>query len=584
MSHRGFLRALAGLMLTLGLLLTTHVALAQEKILRFDSVIALAADGSMEVSETIRVRAQGNAIRRGIFRDFPTRYRDRWGNEVIVDFDVLSARRDGQTENFKTENLSNGVRVYLGREDVWLEPGVYSYEIRYRTNHQAGFYEDFDELYWNVTGNGWDFSIAAASARVRLPASVADEALRLAAYTGPFGSTRSDATAQRLPSGEVLFETTRELGPRQGLTIGVGFPKGILIEPSGAAKAARLLENNAGMLAGGGGWLAVLGFYLFSWRRVGKDPKAGIIIPRYTAPDGYSPAALRYIWRRKYDSGCFSAALVNLAVKGELNIRRSDGWLNRMFSVKRTPEQGGKYPLAPGEQVLLDRLLGHRKTRLKFENKNHSKIRSALKNHKRSLVSDYGQRYFSLNGSVLGRGVVLSILAALLMFVFSRYAGAYMAVVIAMLVITNVLFFRWMEAPTMHGRKLLDHIEGLRLYLGVAERPDLERQKEPLATFEEFEKQLPYAVALDCASTWVDRFESELARLQEAGQLKHRGWYSSQGDLSSSGITSSVNSLGSALGSAISSSSVPPGSSSSGGSGGGGFSGGGGGGGGGGGW
>ena len=40
------------------------------------------ADGSMEVTENITVRAEGNRIRRGITRDFPTRYRDEAGNRL----------------------------------------------------------------------------------------------------------------------------------------------------------------------------------------------------------------------------------------------------------------------------------------------------------------------------------------------------------------------------------------------------------------------------------------------------------------------------------------------------------------------
>ena len=68
---------------------------AQERILAYDSTVSVNADGSLDVEERIRVRAEGSNIRRGIYRDFPTRYRDRYGNRVVVDFTVQSVLRDG---------------------------------------------------------------------------------------------------------------------------------------------------------------------------------------------------------------------------------------------------------------------------------------------------------------------------------------------------------------------------------------------------------------------------------------------------------------------------------------------------------
>ena len=164
-------------------------AMAQERILSYHSDITINADGSMVVEETIAVRAEGRQIDRGIYRDFPTRYRDRFGNSYVVDFDVVSVRRDGAAEAWHTENLSNGVRVYVGSADRHLTPGEYEYSIRYRTSRQLGFFDEHDELYWNVTGNGWTFGIDRASARVRIPGNPSAEAIKVEGYTGAFGAS-----------------------------------------------------------------------------------------------------------------------------------------------------------------------------------------------------------------------------------------------------------------------------------------------------------------------------------------------------------------------------------------------------------
>src|SRR3990167_7339423 len=95
---------------------------AEERILSFHSEITIAQDGSMDVQESIRVQAEGERIQRGIFRDFPTDYRDRVGNRVVVGFSVVDVTRDGRQEPWRQERRGNGVRVYVGDADVVLPP------------------------------------------------------------------------------------------------------------------------------------------------------------------------------------------------------------------------------------------------------------------------------------------------------------------------------------------------------------------------------------------------------------------------------------------------------------------------------
>ena len=115
-------------------------ALAQEKIISFHSNIEVHSDRSLRVKETIKVQAEGKNIKRGIYRDFPTDYRDRLGNRYRVDFEVLSILNNGAKESFKTERISNGIRIYIGKENLVLTPGIYEYQITYRTNRQLGFF------------------------------------------------------------------------------------------------------------------------------------------------------------------------------------------------------------------------------------------------------------------------------------------------------------------------------------------------------------------------------------------------------------------------------------------------------------
>ena len=190
-------------------------AAADERILSYDSDLTVRSDGSLDVVETIRVRAEGSNIRRGIYRDFPTRYKDRLGNRVVVDFELLGVERDGKPEPNFTERLANGVRINTGNDDFLPTPGDFTFVLRYRSTRQLGFFADHDELYWNVTGLGWDFPIDAVQARVHLPSPVASQSLRLDGYTGRMGETGTD--------GRFLFEGLRP-GPI-ALMVPLGDPR-----------------------------------------------------------------------------------------------------------------------------------------------------------------------------------------------------------------------------------------------------------------------------------------------------------------------------------------------------------------------
>ena len=202
-----------------------------ERIISFDSDITINEDASMIVIERIKVYAEGQKIQSGIYRDFPTKYKDEYGNKVIINFDVLEVSRDGNFEDYHTEDLTNGIRVYCGKSDYFLPTGEYTYSIKYKTDRQIGYFEKFDELYWNVTGNGWDFIIEKVSATVNLPGSVSNTDLKLYGYTGTSGSKGNDYTFEVVSSDRVVFRTNYMLNPTEGLTIVVQWPKGLVYEP-----------------------------------------------------------------------------------------------------------------------------------------------------------------------------------------------------------------------------------------------------------------------------------------------------------------------------------------------------------------
>ncbi len=101
-------------------------AQGRERIVEFRSDVVVATDGAVTVTETIRVVVAGQQIKRGIIRDFPTRYTGKYGETVNVGFKLLEVRRDGAPERYKTETYSKGVRIKIGDKDVFLRHGEHT--------------------------------------------------------------------------------------------------------------------------------------------------------------------------------------------------------------------------------------------------------------------------------------------------------------------------------------------------------------------------------------------------------------------------------------------------------------------------
>ena len=621
------------------LALLASPAAAEERISRFVSDVQIRQDSSLDVTETIDVRAERNAINHGIYRDFPTRYRGRHGSFVRVGFTFNGATLDGLPVPATTEPHGNGVRIKIGDPEKYVDVGDHRYVLRYRTTRQIGRFADFDELYWNATGNGWAFPIDTAEARIRLPRAVPFG--QRAAYTGPPGSTASDAEVVKEKPGEILFRTTRPLGAYEGLTVAAAFPKNVVAQASPGSRLANWLADNGPPLVGGISFLGLIAFYYLAWQRVGRDPRKGTVVPLFTPPDELTPAAMRYVTRMGLDNRAFAAALVDMGVRGHIRMVEEDaGWLSR--DKTRIERVASERPLPDEEQAALTELAATGES-IVMEQKNHQKFSAAKKVLGENLKKRYEGTLFNKNwgwafagvllfvaaiwfvaASIvaamgldvtmvlvpLGAAVVVALLlwwiqsatsvgkclATVIAFIFAALAistgapvffqalqtGWWLPFALPALTLPLVLSaFAWIDAPTKAGRAVLDRIAGFKQYLSITEQERLDRMHPPEAdTPELFERYLPYAVALGVENRWADRFAGVLAAAAAQG---HSGmtWYS--GSRSPwSDPSGFADTIGSSLASTISSASTAPGSRS--GSGGGGSSGGGGGGGGGGGW
>src|SRR5450759_2878028 len=265
--------------------------------------------------------------------------------------------------------------------------------------------DSYDELFWNATGNGWEYPIDRASCTVILPGTAWQQVTGLLAYTGPQGSTGSAYAVSRDAGGNPVFTTKAPLAPFEGLSVVVGWPKGFVVPPSSLQTLQWWLRDNGSVSVSVIALLGLLLYYLLTWLRVGRDPRPGTIVPQFAPPEGFSPAAIRYVRLMRPDIKGLAAAITGLAVKGALVISQDE---DGSFAVDTT----GSIPadLLPDETELLQELFeGRSKTQLVFKQSAHGRVQAVRKALEQALRSKHGKGYFVTNLPYAATGIALSI-------------------------------------------------------------------------------------------------------------------------------------------------------------------------------
>jgi uncharacterized membrane protein len=564
-------------LLSLALFLLIPATLAADRTLvieRFDAVIDVAPDGSIVVEETIVPRFTGSW--NGIFRTIPVQYRTPQGLNYTLRLTV-EAVTDAAGQELDVD--SSRERHYR-KLKIWV-PGAAdatrTVRLRYRVANALRFFEEHDELYWNVTGDEWEVPIEAASARVRLPAGVTG--VRATAFRGAYGSTEQSGVS--VEPGGVHVQTARSLGMREGLTLVVGWNPGVVHRPTAVEKGAQAVYSNLPL----GIPLLVFAGMLRVWRRRGRDPELAPIVPTYEPPARMTPAELGTLVDGKPDMRDITASIVDLAVRGYLHIAETQNeYLFGLFSSKDytftlTRDRDSWRELKQHERDLLSALFTRSSGAVSLSDLKNKFYRHLpnLRDHLYGrLVQDgfYTARpdrvrlYYIIGGVVFGVAVVFLSIWIMLGLGMQPLAGIVAGIVSAIVVVG----FGWiMPARTARGTRELEQVLGFREFLSRVEGDRLERMA---TTPEMFEKYLPYAMALGVEDNWAKAFEGIYTQPPS--------WYSGRsagGTFRPSSFTRDLGTMSAAAATTMASSPRGSGGSGfSGGSSGGGFGGGGGGG------
>lgn len=588
----------------------------------YNSFIQIHNDGTMTVEETIAVQTDGNVIQHGIYRDIPNDSKMPDGTEKTLLLKIISAQLDNASIHFEANTLDNphNTRVYIGDKDKILSAGYHVFTLTYLTNSQINFLNDHDELYWNIIGPQWQFPILHAQAIIALPENVQKNISGITAYTGDVGSRAANYTQHRLPNGNIQFDLTAPLQPHQAFTIAVGWPKGLIQIPNIVNSVSFYWQNFPEIKILYLTVFFLLLYYAVCWLLFARRPQAPVVIPFFKVPEDLSPAACCYILDMHYETKIFTAAIIDLAVKGYIKISKNENFEYTLTSIENHEQDKLTVP----ERQLLNDIF--KKSSVVTLDRVSSPLRAAQKRFKKIIKKTYQKTYFKTNSIIETIGVVFALsmifkciplnpwvlnlsVGALIIYFFGRmaylgykysvgarrlaplYGGVILLIFISvvlknlnfdpyiliigialiLLALINVVAGRLLIRPTEAGQKFRSEIKGFKLFLAMSEKDRLNFENPPQKTPELFNAYLAYAFALGVEQKWAQQFSGTLT-----GDYQPH-WYSSSIQTGHFNPTSFAGNLNSGLNSAVTGSAGSSGFSSGGGAGGGGGGGGGGG-------
>jgi uncharacterized membrane protein len=474
------------------------------KISDFTADIEVHEDGSADILERIAFVFFGeyHGIRRYIPVDYP--------GPDLTNYKLMLKVRNVTDENGKKLDYDVSSKDHYRVIKVML-PGAVDTDkkvfITYHVRNAVKFFEDHDEFYWNVTGNGWSVPIDSATALVRLPASATGQ-LRAHGYVGLYGS--NDKATTEIQGSSVSVATPNVLSAREGLTVDVYVPRGILREPSALAKAWWFVVGNPII------FLPVFSFaVMFAiWWRWGKDPDPGTsVAPMYNPPKDMTPAEVGTLIDDTVDARDITAILVDLAVRGYLKITEVQQSHLLVFKKKDYLFESLKDPaewnqLAPFERTMLENLFafGTQVHLSDLRNRFYtaipsikSGILSALKSKGMYTIDPEGAGFYWILGAV-AIGIPLYILYKL--FHVEFFNSDWLTFVgIGASALIVFFFSRIMTAKSRLGVRTLVQIQGFQDFMNRVDSDRLKRMPP-----DTFEKYLPYAMALGVEHRWAKAF------------------------------------------------------------------------------
>jgi len=498
----------------LGLFFSSTFCLAEE-IDSFNSIIKINEDATVNFSEVINYNF-GDLEKHGIYRYISVDYTEGNSSYSINVSNISVTDANEQSYNFTDNYSGRNLNLKIGDADV-LVSGLKTYVVKYDVVGAINYFSDHDEFYWNVNGSDWPVSILKSKATVFVPFEIKNPSSEIKCFYGAYGSKNECKFSYLMKEGytQINFEAPVALSSGEDLTIAISFPKGLiaqnaLVKPmresnSSNIERSKFISNftsiNVKDIA-----VSILLFivFLFIWFKFGKEPKGrGVIIPQYDVPDGLTPIQVGTITDERVDNVDISAQIIYLAINGYLKItklEKNDYKLEKLKNDSTLPNEFDKllmsYLFGKGNIVTFSEI---RKREGDFLTQDY------IKDIKEGVLEDLQAREYFRKSSSIAKISILSICGVLFYFGFSLGLGiVFTFSTVIVLILTYSLF----SSRLKKGVEAKEYINGLKLYLSVAEKRRIDFHNDPKNNPKVFEKFLPYAMVLGVEKKWAEQFDS----------------------------------------------------------------------------
>lgn len=509
------------------LMLISGAAFADERITSFDSLIQAQYDGSLIVTEKITVYHEGKEIRRGIYRDLPTSKGEK--------YKLLEILRNGNPEPGFVETGYGYYRINTGNDDYLPQPALSEFTIKYKVWNIPQAYDGYDEIYWNVTGDGWQFPIEKVSAKVELPKEAS--IIQQASYIGRYGSTES-----AIETGAGSFKG-RLLLPREQMTIAVAFTPGVISTKKKADYKNIYMPT---------GYIVYLICLLWIWYKKGKDPTKKAIMPQYEPPKELSAAQAYCLYNKGAVNDIFPISVIQMIINGFLKLTTKEEGAFIFKSTVYLVERTGKEPSDAEEKLYREAGV------LRFDGEYNTVIRRLSDKYQNAIKASVSHLYakntmwvfiptllyifslfFAYNSltdffniiapmiftafvltcvsslrfsTLLRQGVFASLfllVSGYLMFLFiiaPNYRNDMLPFILVSLTLgTSAIFSYLVYKPSEKGARLIEHLKGLKMFLKATKDPDnIKKSLDDKC----MEKLFPYAMAIGLEKEWDTKFTS----------------------------------------------------------------------------
>lgn len=473
-----------------------------EKILDYNVRMEIQKDSSLIITEDI-LYDFGNQRRHGIYRAIPIRYKDNKGFNYLIKLKVLSVT-DDQNRSYKykltNEYKLSGkyLKLRIGDPNIYVT-GLKRYLIKYKVKRGVQYFDDHDELYWDAIGTEWTVPIEAGRANVVLPEEVKKDQIRTKCFVGYAGSTEEERCAINILDPKTIKFTGSKFGIGEGMTIVVGWPKGV-VERSRQKEILWFFQDN---------WPIFLPIPIFiilfvNWWKRGRDPKGrGTIVPQYEPPDNLRPGEVGTIVDFSADLKDISATIIDLAVRGYLKIRETKPKKYEFIKLKEADKDLYQY-----EKDIFKNI---------FEKKQTKKLSDIKRRFYKHLETIYRhmyklcvkKKYFLKNPKetkriYYGLGILIiigSIIISLITVSFYHFLSFLISGIMVM------IFGFFMPRRTKKGAIVYENIIGFKRFLAMTEKERLKFHQAPEKKPEVFEKFLPYAMVLGVENQWAKQFK-----------------------------------------------------------------------------